>query len=112
VALRVYSFHQYHSTAHEVLGFGRGEARLTLGGEGGHLVTVRAGDGARRRRSALLPAGTGHCNLGSSEDFLVVGAYPPAQQWDISRQAPSPADMTRMDHLPFPQSDRVHGLGT
>ena len=34
----IYDFHHYHSTAHEVLVIARGQARLTLGGEGGPQV--------------------------------------------------------------------------
>jgi uncharacterized protein YjlB len=39
----------------------------------------------------------------------VVGAYPPDQTWDICRQAPAPADIERMEHLPYPESDPVTG---
>lgn len=75
----IYPFHHYHSTAHEVLVVARGEARVTLGGEGGPGVQLRTGD------TLLLPAGTGHRNDGASPDLLVVGAYAGGRTWDTCR---------------------------
>ena len=101
----VYTFHHYHSTAHEVLGVAGGRAQLMLGGENGHVLTAEAGD------VLVLPVGTGHFLVHAEAGFLVVGAYPVGQHWDIYRSAPDAAGVKRMQQLPFLASDPLTGRG-
>jgi len=101
----IYTFHHFHSTAHEVLGIVAGSASVTLGGPGGRTLAVARGD------VLVLPAGTGHLNAGQSPDLAVVGAYPGGMWCDLRRGDPAERDevLANIAAIPLPDADPVHG---
>ncbi len=101
----IYPFHHFHSTAHEVLGVVSGSASVMLGGPGGRRFEVSTGD------VLVLPAGTGHRNLGSSGDLLVIGAYPDGMSWDLLRGDPAEHDdaVANISAVPLPREDPIEG---
>jgi len=103
----LYAQHHYHSTAHEVLGVYEGWVKARLGGEGGVLVLLRAGD------VVVIPAGVAHRNEGQSKDFRVVGAYPRGSDMDMNYGEPRerPRADQRIAALPRPAQDPVFGEG-
>lgn len=101
----IFSYHHYHSNAHEVLALARGRAEVRFGGEAGETLTVKAGD------VVVIPAGVGHKNLGASADLLVVGAYPPGQRPDLRRghQDERPQVLQNIAQVPLPLTDPIYG---
>ena len=101
----VYTYHHYHSTAHETLLVYGGSAKVQLGGAAGIIETIGAGD------VIIIPAGVGHKNLGSSSDFHVVGAYPPGQNVDMNygKAGERPRADENIVRLALPATDPVFG---
>lgn len=101
----IFTYHHYHSTAHEALFVYSGSAKVQVGGESGPIQTIHAGD------VVIIPAGVGHKNLGASSDFHVIGAYPPEQNVDMNYG--KPGERPRVDEniarLALPPTDPVFG---
>jgi uncharacterized protein YjlB len=76
-----------------------------LGGPSGQSFEIGQGD------VLALPAGTGHCNQGSSGDLLVIGAYPNGMPWDLRRGDPAEHDeaVANIRAVPLPDADPVEG---
>jgi uncharacterized protein YjlB len=76
----IYDYAHFHSNAHEVLGIAEGKVTLRLGGDGGSLMRLKAGD------MLVLPAGVGHQRV-SASNVKAIGAYPRGQShYDIKRE--------------------------
>jgi uncharacterized protein YjlB len=100
----IYDYVHYHSRIHEVLGIARGHGRVQFGGLNGRIITAKAGD------VAILPAGTGHQCLSASDDFLVVGAYPPTGTYDeCTKSEDRKAALKSIPKVARPRQDPVYG---
>jgi uncharacterized protein YjlB len=101
----IFGYHHFHATAHEVLGVASGAVTVQLGGEEGPILELAPGD------VVILPAGVAHKNIDSSDDFVVVGAYPPGQIWDVNTGGED--ERPRVDEsiaaVPLPETDPVYG---
>ena len=102
----VFSYHHYHSNAHEVLCVIGGSARLAFGGPEGETIEVQAGD------VVVIPAGVGHKNEGSSRNFSVVGAYPRGQEsYDLrtGEEGERPEVLENIRAVEMPKADPLFG---
>jgi uncharacterized protein YjlB len=100
----IYDYVHYHSRIHEVLGIARGTGKVQFGGRRGCTLALKAGD------AAILPAGTGHQSLSASEDFLVVGAYPPSGKYDeCTSSEDHERSLKTIPKVGRPRKDRVFG---
>lgn len=103
----IYGYHHFHTTAHEALGIAAGNARVCFGGPDGVTADVTAGD------LVVIPAGVGHRNLGASDDFLVIGAYPAGQEPDMNREGEEAGATAAgtIRAVPLPAADPLYGPG-
>jgi uncharacterized protein YjlB len=101
----IYDYHHFHSTSHEVLGIYAGSAKVQFGGPEGVVLEVKAGD------VIVIPAGVAHKNLGSSQNFGVVGAYPDGSEPDMNYAKPEehPRVDQQIRQVPLPSCDPVYG---
>jgi len=102
----IFDYYHYHSTAHEALGVVSGKGELAVGGPGERVLEIVQGD------VVALPAGVVHKLEESSENFAVVGAYPPGQDWDILTGKDGEWDtaIANIARVPLPGTDPVEGV--
>jgi uncharacterized protein YjlB len=100
----IYSHVHYHSRINEVLGIARGRVKVRFGGNRGRACYGKAGD------VFILPAGTGHQCLDASDDFMAVGAYPPAGVYDECTSSEDHAKAVKsIAKVKRPRKDPVYG---
>lgn len=101
----IYTFHHYHSTAHEVLVVYSGWAEVQLGGPNQEILRIEKGD------LVILPAGTAHKKINSGDGFAVIGAYPDQQAWDMNYGKPEETEQAKnnIEKVKIPGKDPIFG---
>jgi uncharacterized protein YjlB len=101
----IYDVHHYHSTTHEVLAVYSGTCKVMLGGDKGVQLTFEKGD------VLIIPAGVAHKNMGQSDDFKCVGAYPDGKDFDLNYGKPGerPGTDNNIAKVALPDTDPVYG---
>lgn len=101
----IYSYHHYHSTAHEVLGIFKGSARVQFGGTHWPTHSLEEGD------VVIIPAGVAHKSIEMYDSFACVGAYPLGQQFDMNygQMEEREKAFERIRSLETPMTDPVYG---
>ena len=62
----------------------------------------------------MIPAGVGHCNARSSNDFAVLGAHPRGQESHDLRTGEESERSEALDNIcnvPLPEADPLFGSG-
>jgi uncharacterized protein YjlB len=79
--------------------------RVQFGGKSGPEFTLVTGD------AVVIPAGVAHRNLENSDDYLVIGAYPGGEIWDVHTgiEGERPRSDTNIRDVELPTTDPVSG---
>lgn len=101
----IFTYHHYHSKAHEVLGIYSGGATIQLGGDAGPKLLLKKGD------VLVIPAGVAHRNLDEEHAIGVIGAYPGGTHYDMNYGKPGERPQTdhNISKLPIPDTDPLTG---
>ncbi|UYQ95869.1 cupin [Chitinophaga horti] len=101
----IFTYHHYHSTAHEVIGFIEGRTSLQLGGISGPVLRLQKFD------VLVIPAGVAHKNLGGENDVICIGGYPDGRNYDMNYGTPRelPSARVKIAAVPVPSTDPITG---
>ncbi|MGD8350140.1 MAG: cupin [Gammaproteobacteria bacterium] len=99
----IFTFHHWHSNAHEVLGIYSGVVTVQFGGEQGPCLEAGPGD------AVVVPAGVAHKRVAVRGLLGVVGAYPAGCAPDHCQPGDGMDYVARIDAVAKPAQDPVFG---